>query len=73
VLFRSHENTQQIIYTNVGVILYNRSTRYRGKLRNDGTKGINYRHTQLEYTTYFLLATYFDSNMKFIKCCAQLY
>jgi hypothetical protein len=55
-----HENTQQIIYTNVGVILYDNSTRYRGKLRSFGTKGINYRQTQLEYITYFLLVTYFD-------------
>jgi len=55
-----HENTQQIICTNVGVILYDKSTRYRGKLRSVGTKGINYRQTQLEYITYFLLATYFD-------------
>lgn len=41
--------------------VYDRSTRYRWKLRNDGTKGINYRHTQLEYITYFLLATFWNN------------
>jgi len=50
-----HENPQQIIYTNVGVTLYDKSTRYRGKLRSVGTKGINYRQTQLVYITYCLL------------------